>query len=246
MLSKLNNRQFVTVIFILMFCGIVVLGYDYFLTKKTKVYQQMSIVLSEDNDPDVIDVDNNEIIPKPVETPPVVNPVETPEEPTEEPNKEPTVVYKYVGRLIIEKIKLDQGFLKLGDSGNTIKYNVAVVPGSEYPTIEASNLILAAHNGPASKNNTYFRNIDKLKNGDIATVQYANKQYKYSLVKRYTSPKNHYTVKTVKIPKNSLVKQLTLITCNREKTASGRNTYDLNYLIEVFHLVSEIDCNGQC
>lgn len=174
-MDRLNNKQFVTVALIIILMGVAILGRDYFELKRMRVYEQMSVVLSEPTDPQPIEEDDPDPYPTPVVTPPPVSGDEPstpsePEEPQPRQERRPTIVYNYVGRLIIPKIKLNQGFLKVNDKGNTIEKNVAVVPGSEYPTIEGGNLILAAHNGSATKPNTFFRNIDKLVKGDLAAV----------------------------------------------------------------------------
>ncbi len=243
MIDKLNNRQFVTLALIAIFCGIIILGHDYFKGKKTDVYDQMSILLLDDVNPNPDlepghNPDPDPIIPTPIRTTiRSYNPSPNPQ-PSPKPNP---VIYNYTGRLVIKKIGLNKGFLKCGATGNNVDKNVAVVCGFEYPTIEASNLILAAHNG--STNVAYFKNIPKLQIGDTAIVQYDHKQYTYRMVQRYLDPKGD---SRIKVNKNGVVKQLTLVTCNKDKKPGGGHTYNKNYLVLVFHLISEIDCNGQC
>ena len=245
--SKLNNQQFVAISLVAILCGVVILGYDYFIDRKLHVYDQMSLVLAEGVDPgEDVPPEQETILPTPVNTTTTVATATT-KAPTRNNNHDRSsnvtrsVTYNYVGRLIIQKIGLNKGFLKYGDRGNSVKYNVAVVPGSEYPTIEASNFILAAHNG--TRSNAFFNKIPQLKVGDLAVVQYDHKQYTYKMVQRYLDKKSDHHIN---VRKNGIDKQLTLVTCNKDMLAGGGHTYDKNYLVLVFHLVSEIDCNGQC
>ncbi len=251
--GKLNNRQFVTVALVIIFCGVAILGHDYFLAKKQSTYDQMSIALSDITDPNESEsVDGEEdvadVTPAPVISTPVNNTttndnsgdtnnqesVRHRQNDTSGRVKKKSVTYNYVGRIIIPVIGLNRGFLKYGAPGNNVNQNVAVMGGSDYPNVPGSNLILAAHNG--SGWNAYFTKIDKLKMGALAYVQYDGKQYKYKLVKSYSDPKGD---RKVNVYKNGVVKQLTLITCKRPD-------YKKYYLVLVFELVNEVDCNGQC
>lgn len=233
--GKLNNKQFVTVALIIIVCGIAILGHDYFLSKKVAAYEQMSITLSDS--PEVVEPvegeeDVSEIISEiPIQTATTVDNTSTraAQNDTSGRTKRKNYSYNYVGRIRIPVIRLNRGFVKYGAPGNNVNQNVAIMGGSDYPNIEGSNFILAAHNG--SGWNAYFTNIDKLKMGAIAYIDYDGKEYTYKLVKSYKDPKSD---RKVNVYKNGVTKQLTLITCKRPD-------YKKFYLILVFELVSERD-----
>lgn len=44
----LNNKQFVTIALIIILCGIAIIGHDYFLAKRAGVYEEMSMLLSQE------------------------------------------------------------------------------------------------------------------------------------------------------------------------------------------------------
>lgn len=224
--GKLNNKQFITIAIIIIICGIAIIGHDYFLAKRSKAYEEMSILLSEEpeearqvpNEPDV-----SRVIPSNTNTTNNSNRSGDPSGRVKKSN----YTYNYVGRLKIPVIKLNRGFVKYGSIGNTVNQNVAIMGGSEYPSQNGSNFILAAHSG--SGWNAYFTNLDKLKIGAMAYVTYEGKEYSYKLKKIYADPKGDGKVTVSRL---SDKKQLTLVTCKRP----GYKKY---YLVLVFELVEE-------
>ena len=143
--------------------------------------------------------------------------------------KKKNYTYNYIGRLKIPSINLNRGFVGYGQVGNDVNQNIAIMKGSDYPTEEGGNFILAAHNG--SGWNAYFTNIKKKKKGSMAYVTYKGNQYNYKLVKIYKDGKSDGAVK---IKRYSDKKQLTLITCKRPD-------YKKYYLVLVFELTSETE-----
>lgn len=218
MRKGLNDRQFIALALIIMLCGVLIVGKDYFLSKKSKVYEEMSILLSQEpaeaeevpNEEDVAEVVSND-------------------GDTSGKVKKANVTYNYAGRLIIPKIDLNRGFVLYGNSGNNVDQNIAIMSGSTYPNEENSNFIMAAHSGTGW--NAFFTKIDQLVVGDIAYVNYSGKQYVYKLVKTYSDIKSDGQVT---IYKGEGVKQLTLITCQRPD-------YKKYYLVLVFDLEYETD-----
>lgn len=211
--NGLNDKQFITVALVIILCGIAILGHDYFMAKRAGVYNDMSILLSQE--PEVVERVNRSVSVS--DTSGKVKKINT--------------TYNYVGRIKIPKINLNRGFLKYGQRGNNVNQNVAVMGGSTYPTELYSHLILASHSG--SGWNAYFTRIDQLSLGDIAYVTYKNKQYKYKLVRKYKDKKNDGAVN---IYRHSSKKHLTLITCKRPD-------YKTYYLLLAFELVSETKIN---
>ena len=216
MKKGLTNRQFVTLALIIMLCGLAIVGKDYFLSKKVKAYEEMSILLSQEID---------EVVEDP----------EEPEEAVEVINdngdtsgkvKKANVTYNYIGRLIIPDINLNRGFVAYGTSGNDVNQNIAIMGGSKYPDEDNSNFILAAHNGTGW--NAFFTNIDKLNSGALAYVDYQGTQYVYKLTRVYSDLKSDGEVTIY----NNDNKQLTLITCKRPD-------YRKYYLVLVFDIEYE-------
>lgn len=243
--DKLTSKQFVAIALVIIVCGIAIIGHDYFLSKKSKAYEDMSIILSQE--PEGVE---------PVEDEPNTTRVigdNTTDNQKKKSNsnsssnnnngsnsstnnttndtsgrvRQSTVTYNYIGRLKIPSINLNRGFVRYGSSGNNVNQNVAIMAGSTYPNIDESNFILAAHNG--SGWNAYFTNIDKLKKGAMAYVTYKGKEYSYILKKTYSDPKYD---RKVTIKKTDTKKHLTLITCKRPD-------YRKYYLVLVFDLVEE-------
>lgn len=207
----LNNRQFVTVAIIIIICGIAIVGHDYFLAKKAGVYEDMSILLSQE--------------PEYVENIPSQNNTNQTGDTSGRVSKK-NINYKYIGRLKIPKINFNRGFVKYGTSGNNVDQNIAILKGSTYPDDAYSNFIIAGHNG--SRWNAFFSRLDNLRLGDTATVTYKGREYNYKLVKTYKD--RQYD--GVTLYRHSSKKQLTLITC-------ARPDYRTYYLVSVFELTDE-------
>ena len=116
---------------------------------------------------------------------------------------------KYLGILEIKSIKLKKGFYDINSKLNDVDKNIEVIESSLMPNIKNSNLILASHSG--NSDISYFKNLDKLKLGDIASVYYHKNKYDYKLVNYYEVIKSG----KVQIIKNNDVNNLTLITCKK-------------------------------
>jgi LPXTG-site transpeptidase (sortase) family protein len=223
----LSNKQFVVITLVIVMCGIAIIGHDYFLAKRAKAYEDMSIVLSQEpeqverveGEPDTSTIVTNNSSNN-------GNNTTTPRDPSGRVKKT-TYTYNYAGRLKIPSISLNRGFVKYGTSGNNVNQNIAIMKGFQYPNINGSNFIIAAHNG--SGWNAFFTNIDKLKLGSMAYVTYNGKEYSYVLKKIYSDPKRDGKVTIHRINNK---KQLTLITCKRPD-------YVRYYLVLVFELTEE-------
>lgn len=223
----LNNKQFVFIALVIVLCGIAIIGHDYFLAKRAKAYEDMSIILSQE--PEQVE---------PVANEPNTSRVVTNSNSSRrrsngnDPSgkvKQYSFTYNYVGRLKIPAIGLNRGFVKYGAFGNNVDQNIAIMRGSHYPDEAESNFIIAAHSGTGW--NAFFTNLDRLKIGKMAYVTYNGKQYNYRLKKIYSDPKKDGKVT---IHRTTDKKQLTLITCKRPD-------YIRYYLVLVFELTSEND-----
>lgn len=116
---------------------------------------------------------------------------------------------EYIGILEIKKIKLKRGFYSIDSNNNNVDKNIMVINSSDMPDVNLGNLILASHSG--NSNISYFKNLDKLEIGDIASVYYLKNKYDYKLVNYYEVDK----IGVVQIIKNNDVNCLTLITCKK-------------------------------
>lgn len=123
----------------------------------------------------------------------------------EEPEKKPN----YIAFLEIDKINLNQGLLSKNSYYNNVDYNVEILNISDFPDKVGGNFILAGHSG--TSNVAYFKNLYKLKLGDIAKVYYQSKIYTYKIVNIYNQVKDG----SIDIYRKSNKTTLTLITCTK-------------------------------
>ena len=129
---------------------------------------------------------------------------------------------EYLGILEIKKIKLRKGFYKLNSNLNNVDKNIMIVSSSDMPDVNKGNLILASHSGNSSV--SYFRYLDKLDMGDIASIYYLGKKYDYKLINYYDVDKNGI----VQIIKNNDINTLTLITCKKNTNKQTVFIFELN------------------
>lgn len=186
---------------LLIFFGISMLSFNYFMKIRDLVFSEMKIAMTEDN------TNLNEEI---VNNIPEVNNLSA------QPGEEKTTnVYqeidysKYFGVLEIPKIGLKRGFYNIDSKYNTIQYNVTLVKGSTMPDVVNGNLILMAHSGDAYI--SYFAYLYKLVIGDYAYVTYNGQKYTYQIKNIYNVVKNGI----VSIRRNYDKTSLTLITCTK-------------------------------
>lgn len=210
----LKKSQILLLGSLLVFLGLVLLSWNYFVTLKDEVYSDMrvEIVMGEEEE------EKQNIV-----TVPVARNLNTDTNVVEEiPQLEEVIDYsKYVGVLEIPKIGLKRGFYDYGYRYNDIQYNVAVVKGSTFPDVDKGNLILMAHSGNAYI--SYFRYLYKLEIGDKAYVTYKGIKYSYTLLNKYDVPK----VGQVTIIRNYDKTTMTFITCTHNS-----DYYQTVYVLE--------------
>jgi len=188
--------------------GIVIVSYDYILTKKEAVFTSMSIKLYENETPVLAEADGKEIENDDIEPQDIENTED--EQPEENKPANNWKGYDYVGILEIPKINLKKGFLDIDSPYNNINYNITVIKSSTYPDIEGGNFILAAHSGASYI--SYFKHLYKLELGDLAYIYYKDIKYTYKIVDIYNVEKTGQ----VAIYRNSKSTVLTLITCTKD------------------------------
>lgn len=142
------------------------------------------------------------------------------EQPKQEEKK--TSNYKYIGVLEIPKINIKRGFLNIKDKGNNVNKNLQVIKGSDMPNVKNGNLIIAAHSGNSYI--SYFKNLHKLSNDDVAYVYFNNIKYTYKVAGKYDAEKNG----KVTIHRDNKRNTLTLITCSQTD-----KTKQIVYILEL-------------
>lgn len=142
------------------------------------------------------------------------------EQPKQEEKK--TYNYNYIGVLEIPKINIKRGFLNIKDKGNNVNKNLQVIKGSDMPNVKNGNLIIAAHSGNSYI--SYFKNLHKLSNDDVAYVYFNNIKYTYKVAGKYDAEKNG----KVTIHRDNKKNTLTLITCSQTD-----KTKQIVYILEL-------------
>lgn len=214
-----NNklRMLVATGVILIAVGITIMLNDFIVERREKVFSQMNLelteILNENVSNDVTDAQAEEHVD------------ETEDVQENVPKETPVVNYEtYVGILDIPKIGFSRGFYKKESSLNNVKFNLKILPQSNYPDEDKGNVIIIGHSGNYS--NSYFGNLYKLALDDTASITYNGKKYTYKIVNIYTDKKDG----TVTIYRDETKKCLTLITCTKDD--------DTTQTIYIFELVS--------
>ena len=176
--------------------GTLVFLNDYIKEKRDVVFSEMNLVLSSINTDSVDAPPTEEVINE--------------EEVQETPTKEEVDYESYLGIIDIPKIGLYKGFYDKESSLNNVKFNLYVLPESNYPDIKGGNLIIAGHSG--NYNNSYFANLYMLEVNDDIVIHYSNKKYVYKIDKIYNEKKTG----RVRILRNKNNTTLTLITCTKD------------------------------
>ena len=195
-MKKFNFKYQVAAGVILIVGGTLVLLSDYIKEKRDVVFSEMNLALSEVNH-EVID--NTETVE------------DTQKEIKEVKENNNDYTYEeYLGIIDIPKIDLYKGFYNKNSNLNNVKFNLYVLPESNYPDTDNGNLIIAGHSG--NYNNSYFANLYKLVIGDDITIHYNNKDYVYEITNIYNEEKTG----KVRIFRNKNKTTLTLITCTKD------------------------------
>ncbi len=193
----------------LILVGALVLFSDTIKEKRDVVFSDMNLALSELQQ-EVINEDSQE--PEETEEELEIEDLEDEETLVEEQEKEEKKYEyeKYLGVLSIPKINFQKGFYSKTSSLNKVKFNLYVLPQSDYPDVTGGNLMIAGHSG--NYNNSYFKNLYQLDVDDELTVNYNNLNYIYKIEKIYNIPK----VGTMRVLRNSSKTTLTLVTCTKD------------------------------
>ena len=125
----------------------------------------------------------------------------------EEEKKIKEINYNYIGKLQIPKIGLEQGFVDKNSKYNSVDYGIEILKESSFPNVNKSNLIMLSHSGSSYR--AKFKELYKLKLGDLCYIDYQGKVYKFKITKIYNKPK----IGKVIIDRDYNKTTLTLITC---------------------------------
>ena len=194
-MRKYNLKYQIAAGVILVISGTLVLLSDYIKEKRDFVFSEMNLALSG--------AVTNDTIPSGEE--------EKEEEIKEIKEEDNNYTYEeYLGIIDIPKIELYKGFYSKTSNLNNVKFNLYVLPSSNYPDVENGNLIIAGHSG--NYNNSYFANLYKLEKEDTITIHYNNNKYIYQITNIYTEEKTG----KVRIFRNKNKTTLTLITCTKD------------------------------
>ena len=194
-MRKYNLKYQIAAGVILVISGTLVLLSDYIKEKRDVVFSEMNLALSG--------IVTKDTIPSGEE--------EKEEEIKEIKEEDNNYTYEeYLGIIDIPKIELYKGFYSKTSNLNNVKFNLYVLPSSNYPDVENGNLIIAGHSG--NYNNSYFANLYKLEKEDTITIHYNNNKYIYQITNIYTEEKTG----KVRIFRNKNKTTLTLITCTKD------------------------------
>ena len=195
-MKNFNFKYQVAAGVILVVGGTLVLLTDYIKEKREVVFSEMNLALSTmSNDTVVVEEEN----------------VSTEEELEKEEEEENSYTYEdYLGIVDIPKIGLYKGFYDKNSNLNNVKFNLYVLPESNYPDTLKGNLIIAGHSG--NYNNSYFANLYKLEVNDEIIIHYDVSKYIYKISKIYNEKKTG----TVRILRDKEKTTLTLITCTKD------------------------------
>lgn len=186
---------------ILIVGGTLALLSDYIKEKRDVVFSEMNLALSMVSTENIYTEEENDI----------VEDYEEEIELEEENKEEESYTYEeYLGIIDIPKIDLYKGFYNKNSNLNNVKFNLYVLPESNYPDIEKGNFIIAGHSG--NYNNSYFANLYLLEKDDEIIIHYNNLKYVYKIVNIYYEEK----VGFVRIFRDKDKTNLTLITCTKD------------------------------
>ena len=208
-MKKINLKYQIAAGVILVICGTLVLLSDYIKDKRDVVFSEMNLALSSINMDDSLNNQDENI-----------------DNVEENKGENPNYTYEeYLGIIDISKINLYKGFYNKDSNLNNVKFNLYVLPVSDYPDVKNGNLVVAGHSG--NYNNSYFANLYKLEVNDEITIHYNNKDYIYKIDNIYNEEKTG----TVRIYRKRNETTLTLITCT--KGDDYHQTIYIAYLISV-------------
>ena len=162
-MKNINFKYQIAAGVILIIGGTLALLSDYIKIKRDVVFSEMNLALSNISSENI----NTEELDNQIEE-------EIEEESIgEEVVSDTNYIYEeYLGIIDIPKIGLYKGFYNKNSNLNNVKFNLYVLPESNYPDIDRGNLMIAGHSG--NYNNSYFANLYQLVIEDTIVIHYNN------------------------------------------------------------------------
>ena len=117
---------------------------------------------------------------------------------------------KNIGKLLINKIDLNEELFPIDSPNNTVNKHVTIMKESTSPDQDSSIMILAAHSGRGKI--AYFKELDKLQQNDEIMLIYKNNTYLYKVKEIWEEKKTGY----INFNRENK-KQLILTTCSPKK-----------------------------
>ncbi len=193
MLKEKRDKRFISILsIILVLLGIAIISIQNINNKiqeKEDIELLESFISTQESISDVIEINTND---------------------TESNIIKQSIDNSYLAVLEIPRINLKRGFFDKNSKKNNVNKNVYMLKESEMPTIQNSNLILAAHSGNSRV--AFFNDLKKLKLDDEAIINYNGQNFIYKLMNYYEIDKTG----KANIVRNNDKTTLTLITCKQK------------------------------
>ena len=218
-MNELELKKQITIGVILIIIGISFFINDFIKEKREKVFSAMNLELTELLAYEEENTDEESTEEEQEQT---VNTTPNLPEATLAPKRQEKKYESYIGILEIPKINFNKGFYKKESSLNNVKFNIKIIPQSDYPDEDKGNVIIIGHSG--NYNNSYFRDLYKLELNDTAMIKYNNKIYTYKIVNIYTEAKDGL----ITVYRDERKSCLTLITCTKDDS-----TTETIYILEL-------------
>ena len=211
-MKNLSYGKVVAISSLFIIIGILILCSQYLLNKKTALF-------------DLVNMGNyfNQIENVPVNDPVIPDDPGEPDNPPDNPDGNQNVITEnYIAVLEIPKIDLKKGLYNIDSKYNTVSRNVQILTPSDFPDVKNGNFVLAAHSGNGYL--SFFKNLYKLAEGDMAYIYYNGIKYSYKISYIYKQEKTG----TINVYRPHDKTTLMLITCTKND-----NTKQTVYVAEL-------------
>ena len=122
--------------------------------------------------------------------------------------------YDYIAVLEIPSISLKRGLVDKNSKANNVNKNIQILNESDMPDVENGTLYLAGHSG--SSYISFFRNLEKVKYGDMIYIYYNHIKYSYKVNNLYIETKDG----DISVLRDKNKTNLVLTTCSQDNKGS--------------------------
>ena len=112
-----------------------------------------------------------------------------------------------IGSLKITSLNINEKLYKIDSEENNVDKHVTILKESIFPDNDNSIVFIAAHSGTGDI--AYFKDLDKIKKGDLIVLEINNNKYNYIVKNSWEEKKNGY-INVNKEESNQLI----LTTCS--------------------------------